>query len=441
MPALIVVGAQWGDEGKGKIVDLLTPRADFVVRYQGGANAGHTLVIGGERTVLHLIPSGILHEGCRCIIGNGCVVDPQVLIDEIDGLLQRGYLKHPKQLTISAHAHVVFPYHRMIDLLREERRGTASIGTTGRGIGPAYEDKASRLGIRLIDMLDANLFEERLNFVLPEKNRQLEVLGGKALVKDELVELGERWSRRLAPFVANAELMVYEALSAGKKILFEGAQGTALDIDHGTYPYVTSSNTVAGAACAGSGIGPTMITEVLGVAKAYATRVGHGPFPTELHDEVGERLQAKGMEFGSTTGRRRRCGWFDAVLANHAKRVNGLTGLALTKLDVLTGIDPLKICVSYHLDGQRISHLPQTESECQRTVPVYEECAGWSEAITEIRSFEELPRAARAYVQRISELVGIPLQLLSVGPDRQAHISPTTSPLFGGFQPQAQSSL
>lgn len=360
---VVVVGAQWGDEGKGRIIDLLTPSVDAVVRYQGGANAGHTVVIGGVKTILHLVPSGVLHADCLCMIGNGVVIDADVLIDEIEGLHSQGYLKNPKMLAISKNAHLVLAYHRQIDQLREAKLGSARIGTTGRGIGPVYADKAARQGIRFGEMLDPNIFRRRLEQVLPEKNKLMELLGGHPIEIDSLCAEADEWRKRLSHHAADTALLLHKYISQGKKVLFEGAQGTALDIDHGTYPYVTSSNTIAGEACCGAGVGPTMIDDVLGVVKAYTTRVGEGPFPTEDKGKVGEHLQNRGKEFGATTGRKRRCGWFDAVILKHAARVNGLTMLAVTKLDVLTGIDPVRICTGYKLDGNVIDYVPSSEDE------------------------------------------------------------------------------
>lgn len=419
---VVVVGTQWGDEGKGRIIDLLTPSVDAVVRFQGGANAGHTVVIGSTKTILHLVPSGILHADCLCIIGNGVVLDPKVLIDEIEGLHSQGYLKDPRMLAVSSSAHLVLPYHRQIDQLREAKLGRARIGTTGRGIGPAYEDKSSRSGIRFGEMVDAETFRTRLEQVLPEKNQVIKLLGGTPVNIDALCEEANEWRSRLSHHLADTSLVINKYLSQGKKVLFEGAQGTMLDIDHGTYPYVTSSNTVAGGACSGSGIGPTKIDEVLGVVKAYTTRVGEGPFPTEEGGDVGERLQNQGKEFGATTGRKRRCGWFDAIILKYSMRVNGITMLTLTKLDVLTGVDPLKICVAYELDGKRIDYLPPSEQEFKRCKPVYEEMKGWKEDITAIRRIEDLPSATKAYVSRLQELAGVPIAIVSVGYERSAHI-------------------
>jgi adenylosuccinate synthase len=422
MANVIVVGTQWGDEGKGKVIDLLTPSIDAVVRYQGGANAGHTMGIGEQKTILHLVPSGILHERCLCIIGNGVVVDPKVLIDEIDGLHQQGYLKDPSRLALSRNAHLVLPYHKLLDQLREEARGSAKIGTTGRGIGPAYEDKVARRGIRAGDLVDPDVFRQRLEEVLAIKNREIEMLGGKPLGLEEIAQMGEEWSRRLAKHVVDAEQLIHERIRQGNRILFEGAQGTALDIDHGTYPFVTSSHTVAGAACCGAGVGPTMIDDVLGITKAYTTRVGNGPFPTELSDDVGDLLQHQGREFGSTTGRKRRCGWFDAVVVRHAMRVNGLTMVAVTKLDVLSGLKTLKICTGYRMGDEVVDDFPSSFTEFDDIRPVYEEMPGWDDDISGARAFTDLPETAQNYVNRLSELIGAPVALISVGSERSAHI-------------------
>lgn len=422
MANVIVVGTQWGDEGKGKIIDLITPSIDVVVRFQGGANAGHTVVIGEQRTILHLVPSGILHENCLCIIGNGVVVDPEVLIDEMEGLREQGYLKDPARLVISQHAHLVLPYHRLIDQLREESLGGARIGTTGRGIGPAYEDKVSRIGVRAGDLIEPDLLRRRLEAVVPMKNRQIEMLGGRPVEIEALVEQAEEWASRLKGHVVDAEKRLHDEIRQGRRILFEGAQGTALDIDHGTYPFVTSSTTVAGGACSGAGVGPTAIDEVLGITKAYTTRVGNGPFPTELSDAIGERLQSQGREFGATTGRKRRCGWFDAVVVRHAVRISGVTMLALTKLDVLSGIDPIRLCTGYEFRGRRIDTFPASAEHFEEIRPVYEEMPGWKEGISSARSLGDLPDAARKYVERIGELTGCEVTIISVGSERKAHI-------------------
>ncbi len=419
---VVTVGVQWGDEGKGRIVDLLTPLVHAVVRFQGGANAGHTVIIGDRKTVLHLIPSGILHAGCFCAIGNGVVLDADVLIDEIEGLYSQGYLKDPKMLAISGNAHLVMPYHRIIDHLREASLGNAKIGTTGRGIGPAYEDKASRFGIRFSDVLDPAIFRKRLELVLPQKNKIIEMMGGTPVDMETLCMKAEVWKNKLSHHLCDISLKINEYIDQGKKVLFEGAQGTALDIDHGTYPFVTSSNTVAGEACCGTGVGPTVIQDVLGVLKAYTTRVGEGPFPTEDYTDDAEHLQTKGKEFGATTGRKRRCGWFDAVLINHSKRVNGLTLLTITKLDVLTGLKKIKICTSYKLDGKIINFFPSSEDDLKKCKPVYEELEGWTEDITSVREFDKLPLSAQKFVKRIEELSGVPVSIISVGPERSAVI-------------------
>lgn len=422
MANVVVVGTQWGDEGKGKIIDLLTPSVDVVVRFQGGANAGHTVVIGEERTILHLIPSGILHESCLCIIGNGVVLDPQVLLDEMNGLADRGYLKNPANLAISQKAHLVMPYHRLIDQLREEMLSSERIGTTGRGIGPAYEDKVSRIGLRAGDLLDSEILNKRLTKIVPIKNKQLESLGGRPIDLDSLLGISYEWSQKLAAHIVDTEELLHDMIRQNKRVLLEGAQGTLLDVDHGTYPFVTSSNTVAGQACSGAGIGPTAIDDVLGITKSYTTRVGNGPFPTELNDDIGERLQMKGKEFGATTGRKRRCGWFDAVVVRHSARVNGLTSLAITKLDVLSGIDPIRICVGYKIRGKVTGQFPSSPEMFDDLEPVYEEMPGWFQDVSDMRSLEELPEAARNYVNRISSLVGVNLAILSVGPERKANI-------------------
>lgn len=422
MSNVVVVGTQWGDEGKGKIIDLLTPSVDVVVRFQGGANAGHTVLIGNQKTILHLVPSGILHKKCLCIIGNGVVLDPKVLIDELSGLADQGYLKDPQKFAISRNAHIVMPYHRTIDALREELLGDASIGTTGRGIGPAYEDKVSRIGVRAGDLADPKICRKRLEAVVPIKSRQIEALGGKPLDINELIAQTEKWHARLSRYIVDAEEIIHKKISEKQRILFEGAQGTALDIDHGTYPFVTSSNTVAGSACSGAGVGPTAIDDVLGITKAYTTRVGNGPFPTEQNDEIGERLQIKGKEFGATTGRRRRCGWFDAVLVRHAARVNGLTMIAMTKLDVMSGIDTLKICTGYEMNGKMTDRFPSSVEAFEGLRLVYEELPGWTQDISAARDLKDLPQNTQRYISRISELIGVPIAIVSVGPERNANI-------------------
>lgn len=419
MANVVVVGAQWGDEGKGKLVDLLSTRADVVVRYQGGNNAGHTLVVAGQKTVLHLIPSGILHPGRQCVIGNGVVIDPGVLLREIEGLMARGSLVDPGQLRISDRAHVILPWHKRIDALRERRAGDQKVGTTLRGIGPAYEWKAARAGIRMADLVDAASFRAAVARLLPEANMLLASLGGEALNEAEVIAECAPAAERLAPYVCDTVALLAEAIQRRARILFEGAQGTLLDVDHGTYPFVTSSNAGAGGVCAGAGVGPTAIDAVLGISKAYTTRVGSGPFPTELIGVEGERLREAGAEFGATTGRPRRCGWLDAVVLRYAARVNGLTGLAITKLDVLTGLPSIPICTGYRLGGEVLDTLPARQGELDRVEPVYERLPGWTEDLRDVRRWEALPATAQAYLRRIERLVGLPICLVSVGPGRE----------------------
>lgn len=421
MAAVVLIGSQWGDEGKGKITDFLAEKAKVVVRYQGGNNAGHTVVANGEEFKLHLIPSGILYEDKTCVIGNGVVIDPKVLLEELDYLAKRG-IKTGK-LLISSNAQVIMPYHMLLDGLEEEARGEHKIGTTKRGIGPAYMDKASRIGIRIIDLLDKDEFAEKLRQNLVEKNNLFVKLYGKeALNFDEIYETYLGYAERIRSMVTDSSLAIDNSIRAGERVLFEGAQGTLLDIDHGTYPYVTSSNPIAGGACIGAGVGPTRINRVIGVIKAYTTRVGEGPFPTELLDKTGEEMRANGHEFGTTTGRARRCGWFDAVIARYAARVSGLSDFAVTKLDVLTGIDKLKICVGYRVNGEIIKEFPQSQKIFKQCRPLYEELPGWQEDLTDVRRFEDLPKAAQNYVQRIEVLTGVPATLVAIGPGREQTI-------------------
>lgn len=421
MAAVVLIGSQWGDEGKGKITDFLAEKAKVVVRYQGGNNAGHTVVANGEEFKLHLIPSGILYEDKTCVIGNGVVIDPKVLLDELDYLAERG-VKTGK-LVISSNAQVIMPYHRVLDGLEEEARGEHKIGTTKRGIGPAYMDKASRIGIRVMDLLDKDEFADKLRRNLVEKNNLLvKVYGQEALEFDEIYETYLGYAERIRSMVADSSLTIDVSIQAGEKVLFEGAQGTLLDIDHGTYPYVTSSHPIAGGACIGAGIGPTRINRVVGVIKAYTTRVGEGPFPTELLDETGEEMRKNGHEFGTTTGRARRCGWFDAVIARYAVRVSGISDFAVTKLDVLTGFDKLKICVGYKVQDEIIREFPQSQKLFKQCEPVYEEMPGWQEDITKVRRFEDLPQAAQNYILRIEELSGVPATLVAIGPGREQTI-------------------
>ncbi len=424
MPAVVVVGAQWGDEGKGKVVDLLAQHADVVARYQGGNNAGHTLVVAGKKTVLHLVPSGVLHDGKVCVIGNGVVVDPTVLEEEISELRKDGHLLDDLLLKISDRAHVIMPYHRAIDMAREQMRGEGRIGTTGRGIGPTYEDKMARVGIRFAELLDEDAFNAALDASLNEKTTYLRaVLGDPKALDGEAIRADyRRLARDLGKYVTDTSLYLHECLEKGQRLLFEGGQGTLLDIDHGTYPYVTSSNTVAGAACTGTGIAPNQISAVIGIAKAYTTRVGAGPFPTELLDELGQKLRQDGDEYGATTGRPRRCGWFDAVVVRHSVRLNPITAIALTKLDVLTGTDPIRVCVAYEHRGKRLEHFPASLGVLRELKPIYEEHAGWKESLRDARRLDDLPLNARKYVDRLAQLCGAPMMLVSVGAGRDETI-------------------
>jgi adenylosuccinate synthase len=423
MPAVVVVGAQWGDEGKGKVVDILSEHADVVVRFQGGSNAGHTLVVGGKKIVLHLVPSGVLHDGTVCVIGNGVVVDPESLLEEIDGLRARGYLGDASLLKISDRAHLIMPYHRAIDQARERLRGEGMIGTTGRGIGPTYEDKMARIGVRVADLLDEEVFADQLRATIDEKNTYLRtILREQALDYQAIYDRYCVYRDRLRAHISDTSIYLDRVLSQGKRVLFEGAQGTMLDVDHGTYPYVTSSNTVAAAACTGAGIAPSRITAVVGIAKAYTTRVGSGPFPTELTDDLGQKLRHDGDEFGATTGRPRRCGWFDAVVVRQAARLNGMTAVALTKLDVLTGIDPIRICVGYEFGNTRLDDVPASAHVLRGLRPIYEEHAGWKEPIDGARTLDDLPAAARRYLNRLQELTGARMVVVSVGARREETI-------------------
>ena len=422
MANVVIVGAQWGDEGKGKIVDVYTERTDLVVRYQGGHNAGHTVVVGDERFILHLIPSGILHPGKVCVIGNGVVISPEALVKEMAALEDRG-IKMAGRLFISERAHVIMPYHAALDLAREERRGSNAIGTTGRGIGPAYEDKVARTGIRMGDLLHPETFRERLRSALEFKNFVLEKFYGKPVFdENEVFESTLALTERFRSHITDTVDLVQKQMAMGRNVLFEGAQGSHLDVDHGTYPFVTSSSTTAGGASTGSGVGPRAINSIIGISKAYTTRVGGGPFPSELSDEMGERIREKGGEYGATTGRPRRCGWFDAVVVRQSGRVNGLTGLVITKLDVLDGIDPLKICVGYTCGGKRQDLLPSGLEDLDRCQPVYEEHPGWSRPTAGAKSWEELPDEAKSYIRRIEELTEVPVAVVSTGQERSLHI-------------------
>ena len=419
MANVILIGAQWGDEGKGKIVDIYTDFADAIVRFQGGSNAGHTVVIGNKKIILHQIPSGILHPEKLCIIGNGVVLDLEALLDEMNELKSQGFFQNETQLLISEEAHLVFPYHRLIDIGKENKAGSNKIGTTGRGIGPAYGDKTVRTGIRVIDLFNEKVLREKLGKNVAEKNFYLtKYLGQEGFDGSALFEKYSALARRLKPNVVNTSVVISQLMEKKKNILFEGAQGTLLDIDHGTYPFVTSSNTVAGAACVGSGIGPTRIDRVVGIVKAYTTRVGEGPFPTELDDEIGLRLKDKGKEFGATTGRPRRCGWIDIVALKHSNRINGFTHLALTKLDVLTGVKKIKVCRAYKLEGKEVSEFPASIYTLQNCEPVYEEVAGWQEDLTGIKKYNDLPKNAKKYIKLLEKLMERKFILISVGFER-----------------------
>ncbi|MEN9214011.1 MAG: adenylosuccinate synthase [Gloeomargarita sp. DG02_4_bins_56] len=421
MANVIVIGAQWGDEGKGKITDLLSASADVVVRYQGGVNAGHTVVVAGRTFKLHLIPSGILYPDTQCIIGSGTVIDPQVLLEEMTQLEQLGV--PTTNLWISQTAHVTMPYHRLIDQAEEEYRGQHRIGTTGRGIGPTYADKSDRTGIRIQDLLDPEGLREQLTWTISQKNLVLEKLYNRPpLDAEEIIQQYLDYAQRLKPHIVDSTLVLWEAVQKRRNILFEGAQGTLLDLDHGTYPYVTSSNPVAGGACVGAGIGPTMIDRVIGVAKAYTTRVGEGPFPTELQGDEGDHLCERGAEFGTTTGRKRRCGWFDGVIGRYAVRINGMDCLAITKLDVLDELPEIKVCVAYEMDGQRTRNFPNSARQFARCRPVYETLPGWQSPTSHCRSLEELPQAALDYLQFLAGILEVPIAIISLGAGREQTI-------------------
>jgi adenylosuccinate synthase len=422
MPAIVLVGSQWGDEGKGKATDLLGGRVDYVVRYQGGNNAGHTVVIGEQKFALHLLPSGILTPEVIPVIGNGVVIDPAVLLHEMAGLNERGI--DTSKLVISANAHLITSYHVTLDKVTERFLGNAKIGTTGRGIGPTYSDKIARLGIRVQDLFDPSILRQKVEGALASKNQVLvKVYNRRALEIDEIVDSLLAFADTLRPYVADTALMLNQALDQGKVVLLEGGQGTLLDVDHGTYPFVTSSNPTAGGACTGSGIGPTRITRVIGILKAYTTRVGSGPFPTELLDDDGERLRVIGGERGVTTGRPRRCGWFDAPIARFASRVNGLTDTFLTKLDVLTGFEQIPVCVAYEVDGERCDEIPMTQTGFHHAKPIYENRPGWTEDISGAREVSDLPKNARDYVQFLEDISGTRISAIGVGPDRDATIA------------------
>jgi adenylosuccinate synthase len=423
MANVVIIGTQWGDEGKGKVVDYLTAKADLVVRFQGGNNAGHTLVVKGEKTICHLIPSGILHQAKKCLIGNGVVVDPEVLLEEMEGLRRKGVEITPRNLALSEKAHLILPYHRALDVAGEAAKGKDKIGTTGRGIGPCYEDKVARKGIRVADLLEPDTLAEKIRSNLAEKNFLLtRWLNAEPLEFQPIYDRFLAFGETLKPYMTDVSLELDEAAAKGKQILFEGAQGTQLDIDHGTYPFVTSSNPISGTVCSGAGIGPDKLHHVIGIVKAYTTRVGAGPFITELDDEVGNYMQERGAEFGATTGRRRRCGWLDLVVVRDSARLNGLTSLSVTKLDVLTGLDTLKIAVAYELEGKRLLSRPASLKKLALCRPVYLELPGWKEDLSPVRTWEQLPGAAKTYLKTIEEITRIPFSIISVGPGREESI-------------------
>ncbi|MDP4088274.1 MAG: adenylosuccinate synthase [Bacillota bacterium] len=419
MSSFIVLGAQWGDEGKGKMTDFLAEGADVVVRFQGGNNAGHTVEVGDKQYKLHLIPSGILYGNKLNVIGNGVVLDPKAFFDELDYLEGLGVTVSPENLIVSDRAQVIMPYHKVLDALKERARGKNDIGTTGKGIGPCYTDKVERSGIRVCDLMHKEVFKEKLQANIEAKNEYItKVLGGDALDFDSIYEEYNRLAERLRPYVEDISVKVYDAIKAGKKVLFEGAQGMLLDIDYGTYPYVTSSNTIAGGVCTGAGIGPTLISSAIGIAKAYTTRVGKGPFPTELNDETGEWIRTKGHEYGVTTGRARRCGWLDLVILKTTARVCGLTSFAVTKIDTLAGLEKIKVCVGYKFNGKVVDYFPASLEDLAACEPVYEEFDGWDDSVADARSYEELPENAKLYLKRIEEFTGVKIAIISVGPRR-----------------------
>ncbi|HXH83520.1 MAG TPA: adenylosuccinate synthase [Candidatus Tectomicrobia bacterium] len=440
MANIVVVGMQWGDEGKGKVVDVITPHVNVVVRYAGGNNAGHTVVVGREKYVLHSIPSGILHPNCRCVIGCGVVVDPAALIEEMESLVQRG-VTLDGNLFISKNAHLIMPYHPALDRASEAKLGARRIGTTGKGVGPAYVDKAARVGIRMADLLDERLFREKLELNLGQKNRLLrEIYDAQTFTVEEILHPYLRYAGWLAPYITDTALLLHRWIEGGYAVLFEGAQATMLDIDHGTYPYITSSSTTAGGAATGTGVPPTRIDGVLGVAKAYTTRVGAGPFPTELFGPLAEHIRARGNEYGATTGRPRRCGWLDAVVLRYAIRINGIDTVALTKLDVLDQCETVKICTAYRYRGEILTEFPEEESALQALEPVYEELSGWMTPTSGITSEADLPAKARRYLERIGELIGVPLGLISTGAQRAETIVCEDSPLLRWY-PSLRASL
>jgi adenylosuccinate synthase len=421
MPAIVIIGAQWGDEGKGKATDLLGSRIDYVVKFNGGNNAGHTVVVGNEKYALHLLPSGILTEGVIPVISNGVVIDIEVMFEELDALISRGV--DVSKLLVSANAHVITQYHRTLDKVTERFLGKRQIGTTGRGIGPAYADKINRVGIRIQDLFDENILRQKVEGALHQKNHLLvKIYNRRAILVEEIVDDLLSYAERLRPMVADTGLLLNQALDAGKTVLFEGGQATMLDVDHGTYPFVTSSNSTSGGAATGSGVAPNRIDRVIGIVKAYTTRVGAGPFPTELFDESGEFLRAKGFEFGTTTGRPRRCGWYDAPIARYSARINGVTDYVMTKLDVLTGLKEIPVCVAYEIDGERVEEVPASQTDFHHAKPIYENFPGWEEDITGARTFEDLPKNAQDYVLAIEAMSGSRISAIGVGPDREAII-------------------
>ncbi len=440
MPNIVVVGAQWGDEGKGKVVDVITPHVNVVVRYQGGNNAGHTVVVGREKYVLHSIPSGILHRGCRCVIGCGVVLDPASVIEEMESLVQRG-VTLDGNLFISKNAHLIMPYHPALDRASEAKLGARRIGTTGKGVGPAYVDKAARVGIRMVDLLDERLFREKLEVNVAQKNRLLrEIYDAETFSVEQILGPYLRYAGWLAPYITDTPLLLSKWIDAGYSILFEGAQGTMLDVDHGTYPYITSSSTTSGGAATGTGVPPTKIHGVLGVAKAYTTRVGGGPFPTEMKGEIAEKIRTRGNEYGATTGRARRCGWFDGVVLKYAVRINGIDTVALTKLDVLDDCETVKICTGYRYRGDIITDFPEEETAMAELEPVYEEVTGWMTSTVGAKNESDLPAKARRYLERVEELTGVPFCLISTGPQRDETILCEDSPLLRWF-PSVRSSI
>ena len=422
MPNRVVVGAQWGDEGKAKIVDFLTEEADLVIRFQGGANARHTVEVGDQKFIFHLIPAGIMHPGKQCVIGNGVVLDPAQVLTEIDEVRAKGF-EVDNRLWIAENAQVVLPYHKVLDQLKEKAAGKAAIGTTGRGIGPAYYDKVNRSGIRVGDLLEEGGLREKVDRHVAGHNEVIvKMYGGDPLSADTIFEEFRELGRRLAPYITDTVALVNAALKQGKRLIFEGAQGTVLDVDHGTYPFVTSSNTVAAAACIGSGVGPTAVDQVIGVVKAYTTRVGNGPFPTEIPGDIGKELRRVGHEYGATTGRERRCGWFDAVLVRRAAMVNGLTHLAITKMDVMDAFDEIQVCTAYEVDGRRLDQFPSQISTLEKVKPIYETLPGWKSPTVEVTEWKDLPENARKYLNRVAELLEVPIGIISLGPKRHQTI-------------------